>query len=82
MRHLVIGIGELVHLDDGSTGLISGNKMHDEEKLISKNMSILIENGIISKIKEEEDLINGTLYRATRCLPLRSVISGSPCQTA
>ena len=57
MRHLVIGIGELVHLDDGSTGLISGNKMHDEEKLISKNMSILIENGIISKIKEEEDMI-------------------------
>ena len=31
---------------------------------------------------QEDDLINGTLNRATRCSPLRSVISGSPCQTA
>ena len=28
--------------------------------------------------REEDDVINGTLYRATRCSPLRSVISGSP----
>jgi|TARA_B100001540_G_scaffold316691_1_gene347243 imidazolonepropionase len=58
MRHLVIGIGELAHLDDGTTGLIYGNQMNDEEKLISKNLGIFIENGVISKIRPDEELID------------------------
>ena len=57
MRHLVIGIGELVHLDNGKEGLICGDDMLNEEHLISKGLAILIENNIISKIKPEEELI-------------------------
>jgi len=57
MRHLVIGIGELAHLDDGTTGLITGENMSNVEKLVSKGMSILIEGDLISKIMPEEELI-------------------------
>ncbi len=57
MRHLVIGIGELAHLDDGTEGLISGEEMSNDESLISKGLAILIENNLISKIKPEEELI-------------------------
>ena len=58
MRHLVIGIGDLAHLDDGTSGLINGNQMSDENKLISKNMGILINDGIIEKIQPQEELID------------------------
>ena len=47
MRHLLIGIGQLAHLDDGTTGLILGEKMKNDEELVSKGMAILIENDII-----------------------------------
>ena len=57
MRHLVIGIGELVHLDNGKEDLICGEDMSNEEHLISKGLAILIEDNIISKIKPEEELI-------------------------
>ena len=57
MRHLVIGIGDLAHLDDGTSGLITGNEMIDENKLISKNMGILINDGIIEKVQPQEELI-------------------------
>jgi len=57
MRHLVIGIGELAHLDDGTEGLISGEEMSNGENLISKGLAILIENNLISKISPEEELI-------------------------
>ena len=58
MRHLVIGIGDLAHLDDGTSGLINGNQMSDENKLISKNMGILINDGIIEKVQPQEELID------------------------
>ena len=57
MHHLVIGIGELAHLDDGTNGLICGEKMTNEENLISKGMGLLIKNGLISKISPEEEMI-------------------------
>ena len=57
MRHLLIGIGQLAHLDDGTTGLILGENMKNDEKLVSKGMAILIENDMISKISPEEELI-------------------------
>ena len=41
MRHLLIGIGELAHLDDGTEGLISGEEMSNDESLISKGLAIL-----------------------------------------
>ena len=58
MRHLVIGIGDLAHLDDGTSGLINGNQMSDENKLISKDMGILINDGIIEKVQPQEELID------------------------
>lgn len=58
MRHLVIGIGELVHLDNGTEGTIVGENMKNRENLISKGDAILIEDNIISKIIPEEELID------------------------
>jgi imidazolonepropionase len=57
MRHLLIGIGELAHLNDGNKGPICGEDLTNKEKLISEGMAVLIENGIISKIEQEEELI-------------------------
>ena len=57
MRHLIIGIEELVHLDDGTNGAIVGENMKNQENLISKGNGILIEDNIITKIAPEEDLI-------------------------
>ena len=57
MRHLLIGIGQLAHLDDGTKGLILGESMKNEEDLVSEGNAILMENGIIAKISPEEELI-------------------------
>tara|TARA_B100001123_G_scaffold401260_1_gene487781 strand:- start:6 stop:1331 length:1326 start_codon:yes stop_codon:yes gene_type:complete len=52
-----MGINELVHLNDGTEGSICGEKLSDTGKLISKGKSILIENNIISRIDDNEVLI-------------------------
>ena len=69
MRHLVIGIGDLAHLDDGTIGLITGNEMIDENKLISKNMGILINDGIIEKVQPQEELIEEYMPSIKKNLP-------------
>ena len=57
MRALILNCGPIAHLENGASGPLQGRAMCNAEELIhGPGMGMLLEDGIISKITESEEL--------------------------